>query len=154
MTKLFQPLTVGDVKLGHRVAMAPLTRYRMGDDYKATPMNKGTLNIFTIRNQVDQVSQSTMSNEHVYQAPLLSARQPSSPGTPSAPKMLQESGKKTTSLPGKTSRQQYMLKDVRYTANSGIKAVPQGPMRWTQKASRWSHPARYPSHLKTEHQWK
>jgi len=68
--------------------------------------------------------------------------------------MLQESGKKTTLLPGKTSRQQYMPKDVRYTANFGIKAVPQGPMRWTQKASRWSHPARYPSHLKTEHQWK
>jgi len=49
MTKLFQPLTVGDVKLGHRVAMAPLTRYRMGDDYKATPMNKGTLNTVTTK---------------------------------------------------------------------------------------------------------
>ncbi|KAL1791906.1 hypothetical protein ACET3X_009657 [Alternaria dauci] len=40
MSRLFQPLTVGDVKLDHRVAMAPLTRYRMDDDFKATPMSK------------------------------------------------------------------------------------------------------------------
>lgn len=41
MSRLFTPLTVGDVKLDHRVAMAPLTRYRMDDDFKATPMSKG-----------------------------------------------------------------------------------------------------------------
>jgi NADPH2 dehydrogenase len=41
MSRLFTPLIVGDVKLDHRVAMAPLTRYRMDDDFKATPMSKG-----------------------------------------------------------------------------------------------------------------
>ena len=41
MSRLFTPLTVGDVKLDHRVAMAPLTRYRMDDEFKATPMSKG-----------------------------------------------------------------------------------------------------------------
>jgi len=43
MSRLFQPLTVGPTGLEHRVAMAPLTRYRMGDDYTATPLSKGTI---------------------------------------------------------------------------------------------------------------
>lgn len=42
MSRLFQPLTVGPTRLEHRVAMAPLTRYRMDDDYTATPLSKGT----------------------------------------------------------------------------------------------------------------
>ena len=42
MSKLFQPLNVGSTEIGHRVAMAPLTRFRMNDDYTANPMSKGT----------------------------------------------------------------------------------------------------------------
>ena len=38
MSRLFQPLSVGPVTLQHRVAMAPLTRYRWGDDWDATGM--------------------------------------------------------------------------------------------------------------------
>jgi 2,4-dienoyl-CoA reductase-like NADH-dependent reductase (Old Yellow Enzyme family) len=38
MSRLFQPLLVGPVTLQHRVAMAPLTRYRWGDDWDATGM--------------------------------------------------------------------------------------------------------------------
>ncbi|KAH3919360.1 hypothetical protein HBH56_013350 [Parastagonospora nodorum] len=40
MSKLFEPLAIGPTKLGHRVAMAPLTRFRMDDEWKATPMSK------------------------------------------------------------------------------------------------------------------
>lgn len=43
MSKLFQPLAVGQTTLGHRVAMAPLTRYRMDDEWRATPLSKGIL---------------------------------------------------------------------------------------------------------------
>ena len=38
MSRLFQPLSVGPITLQHRVAMAPLTRYRWGDDWDATGM--------------------------------------------------------------------------------------------------------------------
>jgi NADPH2 dehydrogenase len=41
MSRLFQPLALGTTKLGHRVAMAPLTRYRMDDDWNATALSKG-----------------------------------------------------------------------------------------------------------------
>ncbi|KAA8625117.1 NemA NADH:flavin oxidoreductase Old Yellow Enzyme family [Pyrenophora tritici-repentis] len=40
MSKLFQPLKVGSTDVGHRIAMAPLTRYRMNDDYTANAMSK------------------------------------------------------------------------------------------------------------------
>lgn len=36
MSRLFQPISVGPTALEHRVAMAPLTRYRWGDDWDAT----------------------------------------------------------------------------------------------------------------------
>lgn len=42
MSRLFQPLALGMAQLGHRVAMAPLTRYRMDDDWNATVLSKGT----------------------------------------------------------------------------------------------------------------
>lgn len=45
-SRLFQPLAVGRTQLGHRIAMAPLTRYRWGDDWDATDtkdMIKGKL---------------------------------------------------------------------------------------------------------------
>ncbi|KAK1224160.1 hypothetical protein PQX77_012965 [Marasmius sp. AFHP31] len=32
-SKLFQPITIGDVKLGHRVVLAPCTRLRVGADH-------------------------------------------------------------------------------------------------------------------------
>ncbi|KAI0203546.1 NADH:flavin oxidoreductase/NADH oxidase [Astrocystis sublimbata] len=38
MSTLFKPLRVGSMALGHRVAMAPLTRYRMDDDRVPLPM--------------------------------------------------------------------------------------------------------------------
>ncbi|KAI1334618.1 NADH:flavin oxidoreductase/NADH oxidase [Xylariaceae sp. FL0016] len=38
MSKLFEPMTLGSVKLGNRVAMAPLTRYRCDDDLIPLPM--------------------------------------------------------------------------------------------------------------------
>lgn len=38
MSRLFQPLSMGPITLQHRVAMAPLTRYRWGDDWDATGM--------------------------------------------------------------------------------------------------------------------
>ena len=41
MTKLFTPLDIGPVKLKHRVAMAPLTRYRCDDDWVPLPIAKG-----------------------------------------------------------------------------------------------------------------
>jgi NADPH2 dehydrogenase len=43
MSKLFEPIAVGAAKLNHRIAMAPLTRYRMDDDWKATALSKGKL---------------------------------------------------------------------------------------------------------------
>lgn len=41
MTKLFEPLTIGSTTLGHRVAMAPLTRNRSDDDWVPTAINRG-----------------------------------------------------------------------------------------------------------------
>jgi 2,4-dienoyl-CoA reductase-like NADH-dependent reductase (Old Yellow Enzyme family) len=38
MSRLFQPLSIGTAALQHRVAMAPLTRYRWGDDWDTTGM--------------------------------------------------------------------------------------------------------------------
>ncbi|KAF7552862.1 hypothetical protein G7Z17_g4042 [Cylindrodendrum hubeiense] len=40
MTKLFEPLTVGSTELGHRLVMAPLTRFRCDDDWLPTEMTK------------------------------------------------------------------------------------------------------------------
>ncbi|KAI1313953.1 NADH:flavin oxidoreductase/NADH oxidase [Xylaria venustula] len=40
MSKLFKPVRIGSVTLGHRVAMAPLTRYRCDDNYVPLPMAK------------------------------------------------------------------------------------------------------------------
>lgn len=40
MPKLFQPLAIGSTKLGHRLAMAPLTRFRCDDDSIPTEMTK------------------------------------------------------------------------------------------------------------------
>lgn len=39
-SKLFQPLQLGKAKLGHRIAMAPLTRFRADDNHVPTPMMK------------------------------------------------------------------------------------------------------------------
>lgn len=41
MSRLFEPLTLGTKQVGHRVAMAPLTRYRMDDDWSATELSLG-----------------------------------------------------------------------------------------------------------------
>lgn len=41
MSRLFKSVMMGSIDLDHRIAMAPLTRYRMDDDWKATPMSKG-----------------------------------------------------------------------------------------------------------------
>jgi hypothetical protein len=40
MSKLFEPLEIGSARLGHRVAMAPLTRYRCDNDWMPTAMIK------------------------------------------------------------------------------------------------------------------
>lgn len=40
MSRLFQPLALGTTKLEHRIAMAPLTRYRMDDDWNATSLSR------------------------------------------------------------------------------------------------------------------
>lgn len=37
-SRLFQPLKVGTMELKHRVAMAPLTRFRVNDDHEILPM--------------------------------------------------------------------------------------------------------------------
>lgn len=37
-SKLFQPMQIGDVKLQHRVCMAPLTRFRTSDDHEILSM--------------------------------------------------------------------------------------------------------------------
>ncbi|USP73693.1 12-oxophytodienoate reductase 1 [Curvularia clavata] len=37
-SRLFQPLKVGSMELKHRVAMAPLTRFRVNDDHEILPM--------------------------------------------------------------------------------------------------------------------
>jgi NADPH2 dehydrogenase len=40
-SKLFEPLTVGSIELGHRLAMAPLTRYRCDDDWVPRDITQG-----------------------------------------------------------------------------------------------------------------
>ncbi|KAH7362678.1 hypothetical protein B0T11DRAFT_311056 [Plectosphaerella cucumerina] len=40
MSRLFEPLNLGTSKLGHRLAMAPLTRYRSSDDWVPLPIMK------------------------------------------------------------------------------------------------------------------
>jgi len=40
MSKLFQPLQLGKAKLGHRIALAPLTRFRADDDHVPLPIVK------------------------------------------------------------------------------------------------------------------
>lgn len=40
MSKLFAPLEIGSARLGHRVVMAPLTRYRCDNDWMPTAMTK------------------------------------------------------------------------------------------------------------------
>jgi hypothetical protein len=43
MSTLFKPLKVGEAELAHRIAMAPLTRFRSDDDWlPLLPMVKGT----------------------------------------------------------------------------------------------------------------
>ncbi|EXJ96518.1 NADPH2 dehydrogenase [Capronia coronata CBS 617.96] len=71
MTKLFEPLKVGPVTLGHRVVMAPLTRYRCDDQWTPTAITReyyeqracvpGTL----IINEATLVSQRAISNRNV-----------------------------------------------------------------------------------------
>lgn len=41
MSRLFQPLMVGDQRVEHRIAMAPLTRYRAEDDRNVNALMKG-----------------------------------------------------------------------------------------------------------------
>jgi NADPH2 dehydrogenase len=41
MSRLFEPVNLGTSKLGHRLAMAPLTRYRSSDDWVPLPIMKG-----------------------------------------------------------------------------------------------------------------
>lgn len=69
MSRLFQPLKVGPLELGHRIAMAPLTRYRMDDEHRPTLLSKGTANA-TVAVSVGAVltacQQSTTSKERVY----------------------------------------------------------------------------------------
>jgi NADPH2 dehydrogenase len=43
MSKLWSPMRVGPVTLGHRVVMAPLTRYRSDEEWVPLPMAKGTI---------------------------------------------------------------------------------------------------------------
>ncbi|KAH7034605.1 uncharacterized protein B0I36DRAFT_381508 [Microdochium trichocladiopsis] len=38
MSRLFQPLKVGEFELGHRIMLAPLTRYRCDDEWVPLPM--------------------------------------------------------------------------------------------------------------------
>jgi len=52
MSKLFEPLAIGPTKIGHRVAMAPLTRFRMDDEWKATPMSKGKISSYDQNNKI------------------------------------------------------------------------------------------------------
>jgi len=40
-TRLFEPIQLGQATLEHRIAMAPLTRYRFEDDWTANELNKG-----------------------------------------------------------------------------------------------------------------
>ena len=47
MSRLFEPLALGVTTLDHRVAMAPLTRYRMDDDWNATALSKGKFRALT-----------------------------------------------------------------------------------------------------------
>lgn len=77
MSRLFQPISVGPTALEHRVAMAPLTRYRWGDDWDAT----GTKGMIKGRNihkkdcrqccaePMADSFQSTTNREHVSQVP-------------------------------------------------------------------------------------
>lgn len=77
MSRLFQPILVGPTALEHRVAMAPLTRYRWGDDWDAT----GTKSMIKGQNihredygqcsvePIADCSQSTTNREHVSQVP-------------------------------------------------------------------------------------
>lgn len=41
MSRLFEPMKLGSVALDHRIALAPLTRFRMDDTWKATTMSRG-----------------------------------------------------------------------------------------------------------------
>lgn len=43
MSRLFQPLKLGAARLEHRIAMAPLTRYRMDDEWNPTALSRGKL---------------------------------------------------------------------------------------------------------------
>lgn len=45
MTKLFKPLSIGESTYAHRIVMAPLTRYRCGDDWIPLPIVKGNLRL-------------------------------------------------------------------------------------------------------------
>lgn len=48
MSKLFTPVKLGSAELGHRIAMAPLTRYRADDDRVPLPIVKGELRAVTL----------------------------------------------------------------------------------------------------------
>lgn len=39
-SRLFKPITIGNLKLAHRVGMCPLTRYRASDDHVPSPSSK------------------------------------------------------------------------------------------------------------------
>lgn len=44
-SRLFTPLKLGKSQLAHRLALAPMTRYRVDDDYVQMPIVKGMPNL-------------------------------------------------------------------------------------------------------------
>jgi hypothetical protein len=86
MSRLFQPLTVGPTKLEHRVAMAPLTRYRWDDDWTASSMKDmiiGTASPTYLladpiinATSLTHTPQNTTNSEPASPAPSSSAKRP------------------------------------------------------------------------------
>lgn len=125
MSRLFEPVRVGAIELDHRIAMAPLTRYRMDDNWEATPMSQGvytTVKSHDSRRPFANCFQNTMSSGHVPKALSSSARPQSFQRVLQALTMFPESGRRNKLLLGKKSQELSTIRAAISTVSYGIKA--------------------------------
>ena len=47
MSKLFEPIRVETANLSHRVVLAPMTRFRVDDEWVPLPIREGYVTIFS-----------------------------------------------------------------------------------------------------------
>ncbi|KAI1327076.1 NADH:flavin oxidoreductase/NADH oxidase [Xylariaceae sp. FL0255] len=65
MSKLFEPLSLGSVKLENRIAMAPLTRYRADDEWVPLPMAKAAVPGTLLISEATLISKASICRHNI-----------------------------------------------------------------------------------------